>query len=81
MLIDKTYEDAKSYFVDGDAIVFNRPLGIKRNAVVLPPGFEVVACNYPSQIFTETPAGRIRTSFMNPGPDAVSYVVKARSLK
>ncbi|MBL0172252.1 MAG: hypothetical protein IPP90_16310, partial [Gemmatimonadaceae bacterium] len=34
MLIDKTYEDAKSYFVDGDAIVFNRPLGIKRNAVV-----------------------------------------------
>src|SRR5690242_11442483 len=39
ILIDKTYEDAKSYFIDGDFIVFNRPLGIKRNAVVLPKGY------------------------------------------
>ena len=34
--IIKTYKDPKSYFRDGDAIVFDRPLGIKRNAVVLP---------------------------------------------
>ena len=32
----KTYKDAKSYYREGDLIVFNRPLGIKRNAVVLP---------------------------------------------
>src|SRR5277367_2358789 len=42
LLIFKTYQDAKSYYVDGDAIVFNRPLSIKRNKVVLPPGYEVV---------------------------------------
>src|SRR5215216_7087359 len=38
VLIDKTYDDTSSYKVDGDHIVFNRPLGIKRNAVVLPKG-------------------------------------------
>lgn len=92
LLIDKTYKDEKSYFVEPGTgfIVFSRSLGIKRNAVVLPAGFEVVACNYPSQVFAE-PAGaprsasnsltRLRLSFMNIGPDAVSYVVKARRLK
>jgi len=38
ILIDKTYEDRKSYHQDGDLIVFDRPLGIDRNAVVLPAG-------------------------------------------
>src|SRR5262249_26164086 len=32
----KTYKDAKSYYRQGDGIVFDRPLGIRRNAVVLP---------------------------------------------
>ena len=40
VLIIKTYEDAKSYFVDGKTIVFDRPLGVRRNKVVLPPGYE-----------------------------------------
>jgi hypothetical protein len=77
--IDKTYKDAKSYFREGDAIVFSRPLGIKRNAVVLPAGFELVACNYPSQVLTE-PDGRISVSFINAGPGEVPLVVKARAL-
>ena len=37
--IEKTYEDAKSYHPDGAAIVFERGLGIKKNAVVLPKGY------------------------------------------
>jgi len=91
LLIDKTYKDAKSYFVeDGTGfIVFSRSLGIKRNSVVLPPGYEVVACSYPSQVIPETapgasggaPSSRLMLSFMNIGPDAVSYVVKARRVK
>ena len=37
LLIEKTYQDAKSYFPKGpDRIVFSRPLGIRRNAIVLP---------------------------------------------
>ena len=38
MIIVKTYKDPKSYFTDAAGIVFNRPLGIKRNKVVLPRG-------------------------------------------
>ncbi len=77
--IDKTYKDAKSYYREGDAIVFSRPLGIKRNAIVLPAGYELVACNFPSQVLTEAD-GRISVSFINAGPAEVPLVVKARPL-
>ncbi len=78
VLIDKTYEDAKSYYVDGDAIVFNRPLGIKRNAVVLPKGYELVSCNYPSQVLQESD-GRIAISFWNATPAEAPLIVRARA--
>ncbi len=85
LLIDKTYKDEKSYFTEEKTgfIVFSRSLGIKRNSVVLPAGYELVSCNYPSQVVAEPGAAgpRLRVSFMNIGPDAVSYVVKARRLK
>lgn len=64
--IDKTYKDPASYFSEAPGIVFERSLGVQRNAVVLPPGFELVGCNYPSQISTEDD-GRIRVSFMGRG--------------
>ena len=75
--IIKTYKDPKSYFKDGDAIVFDRPLGIKRNAVVLPPAYELIACNIPSQILEE-PDGRVGISFMNTYPGSAPLVVRAR---
>ena len=77
--IVKTYRDPKSYYAEGDRIVFNRGLGIKRNAVVLPAGFELVACNVPSQVRTEGD-GRIAVSFMNTYPVEAPLVVKARPL-
>ena len=77
ILIDKTYKDPKSYYRDGDQIVFSRSLGIRRNAVVLPAGYELTACNMPSQIL-KTPDGRIMISFINAQPGAVALVVKAR---
>ena len=77
VLIDKTYEDAKSYFIDGTTIVFNRPLGIKRNAVVLPKGYELESCNYPSQILQEAD-GRIAISFWNNTPAEAPLVLRAR---
>jgi hypothetical protein len=64
LLILKTYKDAKSYYREGDGIVFKRSLSIPRNGVVLPPGYELVACNLPSQILPE-PDGRIALSFIN----------------
>jgi hypothetical protein len=77
--IVKTYRDAKSYYAEGDLVVFNRELGIKRNAVVLPAGYELVACNVPSQVRTEGD-GRIAVSFLNPYPGEAPLVVKARPL-
>lgn len=80
MLIDKTYMDAKSYYSEGDTIVFSRTLGIKRNAVVLPHGYELISVNYPSQVIQKQD-GRIEVSFINPGTLGVPYEVKARPLK
>jgi hypothetical protein len=77
--IDKTYRDPKSYFALGERIVFARSLGVRRNAVVLPPGYELVACNVPAQVLQQ-PDGRVMVSFVNPGPDAASVVVKGRRL-
>jgi hypothetical protein len=77
LLILKTYKDAKSYHRDGDAIVFNRPLGIPRNSIVLPAGYEVVSCNIPSQVVTELD-GRIGISFMNGSGAEAPLVVKAK---
>src|SRR5690349_13417525 len=48
ILIDKTYFDPKSYFEEEGVLVFSRSLGIRRNAVVLPKGYELVSCNYPA---------------------------------
>ena len=80
ILIDKTYEDATSYLAGGDTIVFTRPLGIKKNSVVLPAGYELTSVNYPSQIRQEAD-GRIQVSFINIGTAQVPYVVKGRRLK
>ena len=77
--IIKTYKDPKSYYRDGSAIVFDRPLGIKRNAVVLPPGYELVSCNIPSQVIEE-PDGRVGISFMNTYPSQAPLVIRANAL-
>jgi hypothetical protein len=77
ILIVKTYQDAKSYYREGDAIFFNRGLGIKRNSVVLPKGFELVGCNVPSQVLSE-PDGRVAISFMNAGPGEAPLILRAR---
>ena len=69
----------RATFQDGDDIVFDRSLGIKRNAVVLPAGYELVEVNHPSQVQVEAD-GRIRVSFLNTGAAAVPYRVTARPL-
>jgi len=76
IVIVKTYEDAKSYYVDGKTLVFDRPLGVKRNKVVLPVGYEVVGLTVPSQVLTESD-GRIAISFMNGGVGAAPLVLRA----
>jgi hypothetical protein len=79
ILIDKTYRDTVSYRQDGDQLVFTRSLGIRRNGVLLPAGYELIGCNVPSQVLSEAD-GRILVSFINSGPDPVSLVLRARRL-
>src|SRR5580692_2263961 len=76
VLIVKTYKDPKSYHSDGKSIVFNRPLGVTRNKVVLPAGYEVVELTVPSQILTEKD-GRIALSFLHAGAGEAPLEVRA----
>jgi len=76
----KTYKDAASYFREGDAIVFKRALGIRRNAVVLPKGFELVGASIPVQVIQEND-GRITASFMHSYPGEAPLAISARPLK
>jgi hypothetical protein len=76
VLILKTYEDSLSYFKRGDTIVFTRPLGIKRNAVVLPKNYELVSSSFPSQVLQE-PDGRIGISFWNETPSEAAVTMRA----
>jgi hypothetical protein len=68
--IFKTYLDPKSYYSEGDTIVFDRGLGIRRNAVVLPAGYELVGCAVPAIVSTE-PDGRVKVSFVNDRDDSL----------
>jgi len=77
LLILKTYKDPKSYYREGEAIVFKRSLGVPRNSVVLPAGYELVGCTVPSQVLAE-PDGRIAISFVNGSGAEAPLVVKGR---
>ncbi len=73
----KTYKDPKSYRTEGEGIVFERPLGIRRNAVVLPAGYQLTECNVPSQVLAEGD-GRTRISFMHQAPGPAALILKAK---
>jgi hypothetical protein len=73
--IVKTYKDAKSYRREGDALVFERAIGIRRAAIVLPAGYRLTECNVPAQVLAE-PDGRIRVSFMYQAPGAAALMLK-----
>jgi hypothetical protein len=77
LLIDKTYKDAKSYYSDGDTIVFDRSLGIRRNTIVLPAGFHIVNSNVPAQVIPAAD-GRVQVSFMNASGAAAPLVIRAK---
>jgi hypothetical protein len=77
--IFKTYTDAKSYYVQDGQLIFDRPLGIKRNVVVLPAGWELVGSASPAIVST-APDGRIHLSFLNDRDDQLPVKIVARRL-
>lgn len=80
LAIIKTYKDDKSYYTEGDQIVLKRPLGIPRDSVVLPAGFEIVSCSVATQVMEAD--GRLKLAFVNPGSGGqLEVTIKARKLQ
>ncbi|HEY2498675.1 MAG TPA: hypothetical protein VGK24_16565 [Candidatus Angelobacter sp.] len=77
--IFKTYADAPSYALTEGQLVFVRPLGIKRNVVLLPKGWELVECASPGIVSTDED-GRVRVSFVNDRDDQLPVKIVARRL-
>jgi len=80
LAIIKTYKDDKSYYTEGDQVVFKRPLGIPRDSVVLPAGYEIVSCSVATQVLSTD--GRLKLAFVNPGSGGqLEVTLRARKLK
>lgn len=77
--IYKTYTDPPSYYEKDNTLVFDRPLGIKRNVVLLPKGYELTASQSPAIVSTDTD-GRVRISFLNDRDDQLPVKITARKL-
>jgi hypothetical protein len=75
--ISETYTDAERYRREGDELVWDRSFGRPRNAVILPAGWRLTASSIPATV-TETADGRIRLDFVNPRPDEIAVLIKAR---
>ena len=78
--IARTYADSKSYFRKGNDITFTRTVAVRRAAIVLPKGCELVGANIPVQVIQDSD-GRLVANFMNLYPVDVPLEVTARALK
>jgi hypothetical protein len=80
LAIIKTYKDDKSYYTEGDQIVFKRPLGIPRDSIVLPAGYEIVSCSVATQVLREAD-GRLKLAFVNAGSGGqLEVTIRAKKL-
>jgi hypothetical protein len=75
--LKETYVDAKSLYLDGDEMVWDRSFGRLRNTVVLPLGWYLTALSAPSTIQT-LPDGRVSIYIVNPRNDDVRVYLRAR---
>jgi hypothetical protein len=81
LAIIKTYKDDKSYYTEGDQVIFKRPLGIPRDSIVLPAGYEIVSCSVATQVLREVD-GRLKLAFVNPGSGGqLEVTIRAKKLK
>ena len=73
----ETYADPKSYYLDGEELVWDRTFGRLRNTVVLPPGWYLTALASPATIQTLRD-GRVSVYLVNPRNDDVRVYFRAR---
>lgn len=77
--IVRTYTDAASYQTTAGGFIFDRPLGVTRNVIVLPQGYELIGSRAPG-IITSDADGRIRISFFNDRDDLLPVRIVGRKL-
>jgi hypothetical protein len=75
----KTYTDEPSYYATDTGFIFDRPLGVTRNVVVLPQGYELTESRSPGIVSTNAD-GRIRISFFNDRDDQLPVRIVGRKL-
>jgi hypothetical protein len=75
--LKETYVDAKSLYLDGDEMVWDRTFGRLRNTVVLPAGWYLTALSAPSTIQTLSD-GRVSIYVINPRNDDIRVYLRAR---
>ena len=73
----ETYIDPKSYYLDGEELVWDRSFGRLRNTVVLPRGWYLTGLASPATIQT-LPDGRVGVYVVNPRNDDVRVYLRAR---
>jgi hypothetical protein len=77
--IVRTYSDPASYQTTSTGFIFDRPLGVTRNVIVLPQGYELIGSRSPG-IITTGADGRIRISFFNDRDDLLPVRITGRKL-
>ncbi|HXF39339.1 MAG TPA: hypothetical protein VN687_06470 [Blastocatellia bacterium] len=75
--LKETYADAKSLYLDGEELVWDRTFGRLRNTVVLPAGWYLTALSAPSTIQT-LPDGRVSIYVVNTRNDDIRVYLRAR---
>ena len=73
----ETYTDAERYGLKDGELIWDRTLGRPRNTVVLPAGWKLASVNVPA-VMALDPEGRVACRFVNPRPDELHVVLKAR---
>ena len=73
----ETYADPKSYYLEGEELVWDRAFGRLRNTVVLPAGWYLTALASPATIETLND-GRVSVYIVNPRNDDVRVYLRAR---
>jgi hypothetical protein len=75
--LKETYSDPKTYFLEGDELVWDRTFGRLRNTVVLPAGWYLTTLASPGTIQT-LEDGRVAIYVVNARSDDVRVYLRAR---
>jgi hypothetical protein len=73
----ETYADPKSYYLDGEELVWDRSFGRLRNTVVLPAGWYLTSLSSPASIET-LKDGRVAIYVVNPRNDDIRVLFRGR---